>query len=284
MKKTLRGFSAPASILVVLCAGLLWASVAQAGAWTQEEGNGYAKVWGRALLGSAAYFADGEVRDLDDSFTDLTLNLYGEYGVADGWTLLAAGAPLGFASSAGESTLYSEGGVLGVRRRILGGSVPLAFEARYGYRPGVGEKVLVAGQVEGNPYAYIPTVESHTADGELQIGMGTSWGWVTGSFGARFYSRERIDPTLLGNFQIGTRVGSSVVLDFHVFMHEPLGDVEVTEITGAGQTRYLGLGFGGSWWFVEDWGVNLGLDGVVYAASNAATPSIMLGLEHKYGP
>ncbi len=58
--------------------------------------------------------------------------------------------------------------------------------------------------------------------------------------------------------------------------------MEETNISGVGQTRYLGFGFSASAWFVPELAVTAGVDGVFYASSNAATPSIILGLESRF--
>ncbi len=259
----------------------LVSSVAWAGGWTQEEGAYYAKVWGRALVGENGYFADRESRTLADPFTDLSLGVYGEYGLTPGWTLLATGAPVGYASAGEGSALYVGPLVGGVRRAILTGDVRLAVEGRYGFAPGVGDKVVGQGVVEGQPYVYRPALLNHQGELELQVGWGWGGGWLSGSAGAQASSAEGVDPAVIGSFQVGVKAWDAFVFDMQLWLREPLGDVTDTNVAGVGQTRYLGVGLGASWWFSQSWGLRLGLEGVFYAASNAAAAPLTLAIEHK---
>ena len=283
MPLTPRPFTLLASMAALACTLFTTTDSALAGAWTQARGEGYAKLWTRTLVGQQAYFADGEVRELPDRFTDLTLNAYGELGLTDRWTLVGiCSACLGHADAGvGERTLYTDGFEVGIRRGLLSGAFPVAIELHYGASPGTGARRLTQGEVQGEAFEYIPTLQTQKLSGELQLGMGASWGWASANLGGRWYSHEGLDPVLFGLAQVGTTTKSGFVFEGHLLLHEPLGEIAVTNITGVGQTRYLGLGFSASWWISDHLGLNLGFDGVIYAASNAATPSILLGIEIK---
>lgn len=266
--------------VIVLSAALLAASPALSAGWTQPAGGHYAKAWTRLLMGKAMFTADGDRVDLPDSFTDAAVNLYGEYGLTDRVTLVGFANPYGHASYAGgDATSYV--GFLGggVRLGRPVGPLSLAGEVRYGYAPDVGAKVVGAGEAEGVPFVLAPTVNTHRIEGEVQVGMGLPFGWWAASVGARAFSEAAISPAVIGFAQVGWQVSSAWVLDLHFNLNQPVDDVEITNVLGAGQTAYLGYGLSASWWFLEALGLHVGVEGVAYAKSNASTPTLTLGLE-----
>ena len=105
--------------------------------------------------------------------------------------------------------------------------------------------------------------------------------WLTASVGLRGFSEDELDPVVFGFGQLGWQVADSMTLDFRLMLHEVLGDIDVINVSGAGQTRYLGIGLGYSYWFTDAVAVNVGFEGVAYAASNAATPSLLFGIESR---
>ncbi len=249
-----------------------------AAGWTQPAGAAYAKLWWRSLVGDRVYFADGSSDALPERYLDQALNLYAEVGLLDELTLVAYANPFGYAKYGDESVSYVGNLQAGLRYGLALGDARLAVEGHYGYAPDIGEEDLVR-----DPKAtvvYVPTFETHRADGELQLGYPLPFGWVAASAGYRWYSREHIDPAVYGFAQLGWSP-DPFTLDFHLNLHEPLGDVDLTNVAGAGQTRYLGVGVGASWWFVETLALAFGFEGVAYAQSNAATPTMTLGLEWK---
>ena len=128
---------------------------------------------------------------------------------------------------------------------------------------------------------YVPTVATRFATAALEVGQPLSFGWLAATGGLRLSGRTGLDPVIIGSAQLGWQTTPTVQLDFHLNLHEPMGEVEVTNVAGAGQTRYLGVGIGVSWWFSPAWALAGGFEGVAYAASNAATPTLSLGLEHR---
>jgi hypothetical protein len=99
-----------------LAALIALTGAAQAGGWTQPEGAYYAKVWGRLLKGGKGYLANGESAELflrppggeavEAPFLDTSLNVYAEYGLLDGTTLLASAVPYGRAKVEDEVAHY----------------------------------------------------------------------------------------------------------------------------------------------------------------------------------
>jgi len=277
---------------VILVALLGWGSSASAGGWTQPQGGYYQKVWTRILVGSVAYTADG-LREGQGGFPryqDYQLNFYGEVGLVDRLTLVVATTPLGFASMNGESALYVGPTYAGLRAGLLQGDWNLALEAHYGFAPGVGDDPLYDEQVDRGDgtlrrVIYAPAVQNHRGELQLQVGTGLRrGGWITASLGARLSSNAAIDHALTAYWQYGHPF-ERWTIEVHAALYEPFGaDVEVTNISGVGQTRYLGFGLSTTIWMVPTVGLYLGFDGVVYATSNAATPALYLGVEVRPPP
>ncbi len=256
---------------------------ALAGGWTQPEGDYYAKTWVRGLIGGTAFLTDGSTAELPESFQDFALNLYGEYGLTDDLTLVLNATPIGYSKYADESATYVENLGGGLRYGVKLGEARLAVEARYGYAPGVGEDSLGEGVVDEEPFVWAPTVETQLVDGELQLGLPLSFGWLAFGAGARWYAHEDLDPALKASAQLGWKVTESWTLAFTVPVHWATGDIEFTNASGAGQTRYVGNSLLASYWFSPAWALTFGFEGAAYAASNAATPSLIFGVEMKSG-
>jgi len=283
--------------IVTLCAAALCAaawlspSAALAGAWLQQPRHCYGKLWDRAMFGSKAYSAEG-LRDLQDvpSYQDHLLNIYAECGVHPWVTALIAVAPAGYASAGDRDTFYigplSAGARIGLLRE---GQVRLAVSARYGYSPAVGDEVLSTSTFttdDGRTVqaVYQPAVENHFGELQVELGLGFSLGrapaFFTASLGSRLNSAAGVDHLLLAATQIGATFFEQLVIDLHFGLHEPFFQaVELTNTSGAGQTRFLGFGMTFSWWFIDALAVFFNFDGVLYAKSNAATPAFTLGLE-----
>ena len=266
---------------LALCLLALSPSLALAAAWTQPAGGAYAKLSYRGLFGSGMFDLDGEIVELPDSFTDHAVNLYAELGLLDDLTLIVLSNPFGMASSGDESTTYVGRSAIGLRAGRAFGTTRLAIEARYGFAPDIGETSVATGVVDGKPYTYVPTVQTQSYTGEVQVGQPLSFGWLAASVGIEGYSRAGLDPAVIGFGQLGWSMNDTMTLDLHLNLHEVLGDVTAINVAGAGQTRYLGLGLGYSWWFAKSFALSATFEGVAYAESNAGAPSLNLGVEYR---
>ena len=273
-----------------LAAVWLAPSEARAGGWTQEPGHFYLKLWDRSLIrGSSGYVGDtlGHTESVPE-FSDHQLNLYGEVGVHERVTLVAALTPFGHADIGGASTAYVGPLVFGARVGLLRGSTPLAVEVHYGYAPSVGDDLLYDVTATGSDgverrIVYQPTVENHRVEAQLQMGHGfrirETGAWFTASLGARANSSYRSALTAFA--QVGVQPWR-FTFDLHVGLYEPFGgSIAITNVSGAGNTRYLGMGIGIAFAITDNVGLTLGAEGVLYASSNAATPSYLFGIEVK---
>ena len=70
----------------------LMQSTANAGAWTQKKGSGYYKMDFRYLSGTKIYNSDG-VKIPIPKFTDITIGIFGSYGITDEFTVFLGAAP-----------------------------------------------------------------------------------------------------------------------------------------------------------------------------------------------
>ena len=253
---------------------------AQAGAWVQDPGAHYAKVWTRGLIGNGVYLASGDRDTTDPSYLDVNLNGYFEYGLLENLTIVGFGSPAGYANAT-RSVFYVGDLAGGARFGILRGPIHLAFEGHYGYAGAVGEEDILDGGGSPAGVVYVPVVETHHVDGEVQLGTGWGRHWVTSHAGFRFLTASQLDHVLYGMAQYGYAFENGVTFDVHVSLNYPLGFVTLTNVSGAGQTRYVGFGFGLSYALSDQWALLAGIDGAAYAASNAATPALVLGFEHR---
>ncbi len=261
--------------LTALSAVALSSSTAWAGAWSQPSGQCYAKVWERTLVGSNAFGVGEEPGFETEPYQVFSLGHYAECGVADGWTILTNGAPIGYADHADQNTLFSGLLAVGARRGFFDGPFRVGLELEYGYQGLAGDAELAPNQT----YSFRPVVASHTGRATASVGYGASNWWVTGDLGVRLFSNAELDTALVGTAQIGWKPLGALVLDLHLPYNITLAPLIANNVSGAGNTDYVGLGLGASWWFTPRFGVNLGFDAVVFAEANAATPSITAGVE-----
>lgn len=274
-------------LLASICSG---ATTARAGGWTQEPGRFYLKLWDRSLIrGSNAYVGDtlGHSESVPE-YSDHQLNLYGEVGVHERVTIVGAFTPFGYAKIGGESASYVGPLTVGARFGLLRGSTPLAVEVHYGYAPPVGDDPLYDVMQTGTDgidrrIVYAPTVENHRFELQLQMGHGfrirETGAWFTASLGARANTDYRSALTAFA--QVGVQPWR-FTFDLHVGVYEPFGgEIVLTNVSGAGNTRYLGVGIGIAFAITDHIGLTFGAEGVLYASSNAATPAYLFGIEAK---
>lgn len=251
--------------------------------WTQPQGAVYAKVWERAIIGTNAYFPTFSSRELPESYMDHALNLYVEGGLTDRWTLVVATNPLGWSRYGDSSTLYVGDSWLGVRRALLVQETRVAVELRVGGAPGVGEETLGSGTVMGDPFVYVPALGTAHYGGELSVGRGVGAGWFKATLGGLAYTRPYLDPVVHASLGGGAQTKFGLRIGLTVAAWRPIGNIVVTNVTGVGQTFYIGGTLDLAMRLTDS--LSLAFDfGGGPASSNAATPSLGLGLEWKRTP
>ena len=235
--------------------------------------------------------ADGEVVQLDGAYIDVAAGVYGEWGLTDTWTAVVTSTPLGFATVT-DSTVYSGTTLLGVRRALSTGDLKLAVEARAGGAPPIGDEWVGSGTLNvfsplTTPVRWFwqPVVPTFQAEGELQLGRGFSWGWVSAAAGGRWTSSSELPESILGLLAAGgsyKRLGLSLSLST-VQPLTPITDDEriPVNVSGAGATRYIGFEPGLSVRLTERLSLTTSIGGAMMAQSNAATPAFNLGIEHR---
>ncbi|MEZ4337128.1 MAG: hypothetical protein R3B82_10905 [Sandaracinaceae bacterium] len=223
-------------------------------------------------------------------YADVQVGFYGECGVTPRLTVLAFGVPFGYAVAGGRDTAYV--GPLGAGLRFDplgdGGATRLGFELDYAYAPAVGDAILFE-EPDATPRVfYRAALENHYGELSMQIGHGFGIsddvsGWVNGAVGVRLNSAVGTSPALTARLQVGFTFWRWFQTEVYFPLYEPFfGDLVETNIAGVGQTRYLGFGIRLSAWMVDWLSVFASLDGVFWASSNAATPSVRVGLESRF--
>lgn len=276
--------------VAIVCAAFAPAT-AHAGGWTQSEGECYAKLGGRLLIGSGAYLSTGlhDTRRNVVSYADFQLGYYAECGVHDRVTAIVYGAPFGYAS-ADRDTVYVGPLGLAVRFDPIGDGAPtrLALQLDYSFAPPVGDEVLFE-EVGATPRKfYQPALSNHAGELSVQLGHGFSAsddvsGWFNFGLGARLNSADTMRHALVFNAQVGLTMWKWFGIEMYFPLVEPFfADIEETNVAGVGRTRYFGFGARLSAWFVPEVAVYAAVDGVFYASSNAATPTLQLGFESRF--
>ncbi|MEM6925652.1 MAG: hypothetical protein AAF602_01890 [Myxococcota bacterium] len=268
---------------------LLFVELAAASGWTQPRGHHYVKVGGRAIPGRDFFADSGDSFVVPRaSYVDLALELYGELGLTDGWTLIGQALPIGYARFEGAGTAYSGAYQLGVRRALLRGRHRLSLQVDVGYTPPLGEVDLVAAPPplgdEGRVYRYLPTQSGAQGDVQLGYGVGVGPVWIAAQAGAVGFTNGDIAPAAIGYAQVGYRTAKnnrwSVTLPFR----QHLTSRPDTNLAGSGQTDFVGwrleytLTFGQS-----GWGVSTGVVGAAVASANEASITLPLYVEHAGG-
>ncbi len=262
--------------------GLTVATPAFGGAWTQAPGSGYAKVWNRTLVGRDAIRADqfSAGLRLDDVYQDHQLQMYGELGLIEGVTWVGYVSPAGFTRFGEERRVYVGPAWTGLRARLVrSGNVVLSVQGTAGGRPPVGDTPLFEGLQEGQPIVVRSTAPTGRADAELQLGIGLNPWWVSMHAGARGFTSAVFGTALSGYVQAGRRIGPRAVVDVHFPIYWTLREIEEIDLFGIANTRYVGFGLTGSYWLTDHLAVTGSIEGVAVAVSNAATPSLNLGIE-----
>lgn len=266
----------------LVAATLFAPTEARAWGWTQPRGAHYLRTWVRGLFGSRAYLANGSVQPLGASFTDIALHAYLEYGITDEWTFIASGRPLGWSQLGDRAAVYTGDYTVGVRRAIVRGTWNLAAEARYSYVPPVGDASLGGGVIGGAPWEYRPTVETHGFHGELQLGRGLGRiGWITAFAGAKYLTGASLHPVFQAGIQGGARFDFGLMVAVSVLTNVPFQSFPESNVTGAGNTRYVGWGVDLSYRFTPRWSISAGVGGAIVADANLGALPILLGFEHR---
>ncbi len=257
------------------------AAPAHAGAWTQDQGSAYGKAVGRFLVGDEAFDLEGNHMKVAP-YRDANLALYAEYGVTDRWTALVTSTPVGGCIYGNAAGAYMGPTAGGLRYGLLRGPTRVAIEGRLGKAQAFDGGDLARTNTSGQGpegVSFIPAVATTFVDGELQIGRGWRRFWAVGSAGLRWHSDPELGTVGLGFWQVGARLPAGFVLELHGTAWMPRNPVETINVYGVGQTAYLGVGLAASWWATERIALHIGGEGVFYAVANAATPTMIIGIE-----
>jgi hypothetical protein len=292
--RTIKQIALRTIIIIALPWLTLSSGTAEAAGWLQAHKACYAKIYDRMLLGKRSYTADG-LRSFQDvpAYQDHLLNIYAECGISQSVTFTLSMAPIGYATAETDS-FYVGPLILGARIGLKQkGRWKLALAMGFGVAPGVGDTVLSRSRYVDDDgiereAIYQPTIDNVLAQLVIEAGTGFKLGSLSSYFsstlGVRINGASQVDHALLVSAQWGFLLFSQrLIIDMHFNLYEPFFQpVTITNTAGAGQTRYLGAGLTLSYWFVKKLALFLTFDGVFYAESNAATPSLGFGIETRF--
>ena len=191
---------------------------------------------------------------------------------------------MGLARIGDNERVYSGGGGVGARYRLTRSRISTAVEVQVGLRPssGVQESGIVevteGENVSLQAYEAEPSVGTAHGSFELQMGYSLSFFWLSATGGVRAFTNDRLEPAFYVNGQIGWITTFDLTFDLHFNWYHSSGTIGPLNVYGAGQTRYLGIGVGASYWMTDHVALHLGFDGVLFATANAATPALQIGV------
>jgi hypothetical protein len=133
--------------------------------------------------------------------------------------------------------------------------------------------------VEGASFVFRPSFEQHVWRMDLSAGFASGIFWSKGALGAILSSGEDIDPALEAQLGSGFRTSFGLAVALDAVVHAPARSPRIIDVTGVGNTRYVGLDLGLAWWLLDHLAVSTSIGIAPSAASNAATPSLNFGLE-----
>ena len=250
-----------------------------AGGWTQPEGGHFAKAGVRVLPGSTFFDGNGVTTSIRSApYVDLSLDLYGEYGVSDEWTLVGEGTPFGFATVDGNGAPCAGLLQAGLRRRLAHGRHNVSLQVDAGITPPLGTADLFDASpvVAGRPYAYIPTQAGAQADVRLGYGLGMRSLWLGGQLGVGAFTHPDIAPAVSGHAQIGVQLPQNNRLACTLpFRWHTSGFAN--NVSGSGQSDYVGFNLAFDVSFGRSgWGAGVGGAGAFYATANEASPATVV--------
>lgn len=264
--------------LVLLSLLALTAAEARAG-WVQPAGSYYLKAWNRTVAGDRVFLPNGEIEPLGFTYQQHVLNVYAELGVTADTTVIVNASPFGLASAGDNWLPFSGITSLALRFSLAKGTVPLALELGYGYSPNISGDFVREGMLGTNYFVFRPAFEQHLGRGHLFAGYAVDNFWFKTGAGAVFSSSEEIDPAVEALLSIGLNTSFGLDVALHGVLHLPTHRPRFIDVTGVGNTRYLGVDLTVSYWFSDHFAVSAGLGTAPFAESNAAAPALSLGVE-----
>lgn len=249
--------------------------------WTQPANGYYFKVATTAVPGSQGFDREGELFPTE-SFGLFSLSTYGEYGIAEGNTLTLNGS-IGGIAQYGDNTTFTFGPLtLGNRVRLLQArGFSWSTELRTGIDTGIADEDLTAEDETG--FVFRPSRGFGLRfEGVTQQGFSKGRFFIGSEFGARFnWYKPDTDFDLIGIVTVGFNAGLNLTPVIFTTTNWALGDLGELNISGAGRTRYVGLGLGVGWWPFERVGFTLTAAGAPYAVINAGAPVFNVGVQFK---
>lgn len=275
---------------------LLAPSVASAQAWIAEPGSGYVELGGRIVSGDQFYNFEGEVQPLASTYTQTTLNFYGQVGLIERWLQLTASGEIYRRNELENQGATSGPGDLqvGLWSGLLQGRHNLALGVRVGIPTGDPDPEAES----DDPQAQIIAASLPTGDGEVDItpmlSYGTGFGgaswplqhYFTATAGYQIRTEEFQDA-LEYRLELGSRLPVSVLdriwLRIAISGLEPVGEADGNGFSGLGSgVTYTAFSVGLA---VDIWGgfgLSAAFEGAFRAKRIIAAPPVSLALFYNF--
>ena len=284
-----RPFHALVPLLRAAAALALLAGLGRAqSAWTQPEGGQFVQL-SLASIGpyDSLFRASGPSFDTGREISETSLELYGEYGLSDAWTLIGR-VPLRYVDSGavnGDATiqpvtipsdsLTGLGNVLlGVRRRLGGGDLAVAGELQLEL------PAASADATSGLATGYAAT----TLRPLLSFGRGFGGGWVQGYVGASLRTDDYSNDWRVGA-EVGWQATSRLALAATLDVVQSFEDGDVAIDPAQAQTglfvndqEYVSPGVKGLFRVSEHLGVSAALRGALDGNNVPEAPYLSVGV------
>lgn len=257
------------------------------GGWVSGQYHGYFKI-GQSYIRASDYFTPkGNVIPITTTGI-YTTSFYGEFGLTDRLDVIAY---LPFFTRSTLNQLNDSNGNLIVPGDDLNGIGDIDFTLKYGIiknKPWVVAASLTLGIPSGNPSGGASR-SLQTGDGEfnqmITLNMSRSLGKFYVSFLSGFNNRTK---GFSNEYRYGAEAGYGSGKFYYIMrLHgiKPLGKdrQEISTINGVFGNRIEYLSFSPEIIYQagKNWGINLGMGGVIYAKRILAAPNFMAGIYFK---
>lgn len=273
-----------------MLAFLLLATVSvSAGPWLPGKGKGFVQVGFSGLFYDAVFGPNGSELNAFRNTSDVTLQLYGEYGLGEKWAIrgvlpykiLTTGPSTNVAANpAPAGTLTGIGNIgLGLKRAVLDGPVKVS----------VGVDALANTFTNNDRLGLRTGYEGFTVTPYISVGSGGSRTYYFAEVGYGFMSQNYSNFLKLGGelgYKLLPRLWVAGTLDFRVPSKNGLfTNTEAYQFTATyvNNQQFLGVGLKASYDLVPDkFGINASLIGAVAGENVPFSRSYNAGIYYKW--
>lgn len=290
-----RGLNIFAAIVSGLALMVLDATSARAQAWIHEPGSGYAELSFRTISGDRFYGSEGDTRELRTTYSQSTLQMYGEVGLVPRWLqVVVSGEVFRYNKLARQGATSGLGDTgLGVWTGLYQQNLKVSAGLRTEFPTG-DPKPSAPGD---NPQTEIIANSLPTGDGTFDLAPSLALGYSTGGDGSvRTYvtSTGRYQLRLGGNpdavqwrveagIQFPVRVLDRIWFAGRIRGLHPLSEAAQGSFSGlSGGTAHVSPGVSISADLFEGFGVRSSIEGALFARNVVAAVPLQFGVFYDF--